>query len=426
MFLSIPNYRSIAISSASPSLVAGSSFEGPKFGGSHAKLPPLNSFGGMKKPLIGIARPGSLGVRNQSAGGLNVKQEWSGASVPSCWDVKGEDLEMVPWEFPLERTHREIKEDASAVSKRISECLRALSVEVEFCSETAKAKCKTTDYVMFRIRLFAGSESGQPVVVEMQRRSGSSSSFMRTCRALLNAAEGNDTLVMKAPFASRGPPAFKRPVSSMKCLASIVPQQQNFEADAADALNGVNDMLKSVQRDSNILGLENLSSLTDPLQTNAAVSLLVSKSIILDDDKYDIREEIRLLMERDVFDKNEGPSTHSDHMRFLSLCVLANAVCVCAQDGSLAVAMKEQRWFADSLFPSLVDELKRANTSMNNAYKAASCLHSMMSSSSGALQPLVDEGFVSVLESVHEVGRVRHELLAIEADLCLKAARSLV
>jgi hypothetical protein len=405
-----------------------SGLESSSFGGL-VQYPALKSFGSFgKPPALGIARP-QVGLKKPSTDPevFEVKQEWSGASKSSTWDIRDEDLEMVPWEFPLERTHREIREDAACVGQRISESLRALSVEAEFCIDPVKAKCKTADYVHFRIRLFAGGENGQPVVVEVQRRSGSAASFMRTCRAILDAAEGNNVQEVKAQAINRGPPFLKKPVSSLKCLSSVVLKQQNIQSDASTALDGALDMLRSEQRDSNILGLENMCALTDPIKTNPVVSLQVSKSIILGADKYDIREEIRLLTERDVFTQDFGKeeASHSDLLRSLALGVLANALSMCSNDGSLAAAVKEQHWFGEYLIPSLVDELKRAETSMNDAYQAASCLHSMLICSVAGCKAVVDNGAVSAFQKANQVGEVRHELLANETSRCLKALHSM-
>jgi hypothetical protein len=403
--------------------------ESNSFGGL-VQPPALKSFGSFgKPPALGISRP-QVGLKKPSTDSevFEVKQEWSGASKSSTWDIKGEDLEMVPWEFPLERTHREIREgDGACVAQRISESLRALSVEAEFCSGPVKAKCKTADYVHFRIRLFAGGENGQPVVVEVQRRSGSAGSFLRTCRAILDAAEGNNVEEVKAKASNRCPPFLKKPVSSLKCLSAVMLKQHNSESEASTALDGALDMLRSEQRDSNILGLENMCVLTDPIKTNPLVSLQVSKSIILGAGKYDIREEIRLLTERDVFTQEFGKeeASHGDLLRSLALGVLANALSMCSNDGSLAAAMKEQHWFSEYLIPSLVDELKRAETSMNDAYQAASCLHSMMVCSVDGCKAVVDNGAVSAFQKANQVGEVRHELLANETSRCLKAIHTM-
>ena len=131
-------------------------------------MPGPKSFG--KAPPIGLSKP-KLGL-TQSRTSFTVTQEWTSQQ----WDVKGHDLEMVPVDFPLERTHREIRCDASEVAKRISSSLQRLSIDAEYDNEKAKAKCKTMECVKFRIRLYASGENGQPVVVEVQRRSGSTSS----------------------------------------------------------------------------------------------------------------------------------------------------------------------------------------------------------------------------------------------------------
>ena len=375
----------------------------------------------------GIGKPAAPGKKSSASVELfGVKKEWTGLSVPSTWDVSGEDLEMVPWEFPLEQTHREIYCDASLVATRISDVLQALSVEAEFFSKEAKAKCKTTDCVSFRIRLFAGGEGGQPVVVEIQRRCGSASSFMLTCRAVLDAAEGRP-IPMKAPINVSRLPFHKKPLRSLKCLGAAIETERDFDAEASFALEEVLDMLRSEKRDSTILGLENLCSLSDPTKTSPEVALRVSRLVVLGGDKYDIREEIRLLTDHDEFSGGFGDriqSSNSDQLRYLALCALSKSMATCADDGCLSHTLKTQPgWFTENLAPSLVDELKRADTHANNAYQAACCIHSMITCSiddTGLHKAILDDAGVRLLELAHEIGKARHELLSIETQRCLE------
>jgi hypothetical protein len=363
----------------------------------------VHSFG--KPPPLMITLPSSVA--------FGVKQEWRGSASPSVWDVKGQDLELLPLDFPLERTHREINDDASKVAARISDALRALSIETEFDCEKAKAKCKTNDCVCFRIRLYAGSESGEPVIVEVQRRNGCAASFMRSCRSILDAAEGKDAVRKKSL-----PPFMQKPIGQMKCIQSITP----VLVKPANPLDNVMNLLRSKKRDSNILGLENLCFLTDPYQTTPAVAIQVSQRVIIDDE---LREEIRALTERDVFYlDDEGQSNHTDQMRHLALNIFANGLAVCSKDGCLKEAVKKQKWFSDHLIPSLLDELKRADSSANNAYQSACCVQSLISCSDVAKQLVVDNGGVSILEQAHAFGTRRHELLADETRLCLKMIES--
>ncbi|GAX14925.1 hypothetical protein FisN_12Lh373 [Fistulifera solaris] len=376
-------------------------------------LPPL-------KQSFGAAALSHSPANYSSDDKFGLKHEWDGVATESLWQVKGEDLEMVPWEFPLERTHREIRMDVGEVASRISERLRLMSVEAEYCSKQAKAKCKTTDAVSFRIRLFAGGEDGQPVVVELQRRSGSASSFMRTCRAVLDAAEGKDSGEKPSVTSNGAPPVFKLPVSSMSCLAHVVTADAGLESDAKEALQGALKLFRSDQRDASLLGLENLWCLSDPVKTSAGVATFVCKSLIA---PGDVREELRVLIEHDVFSVEEndpeGSLKFREHQRFLCLRVFANAISVCFKNGSLKDLVSDS-WFAEIFVPLLLDELNRAETGLHNAFQAAICLHGLLSSSPSTLhQVLVDNGANAALEKAFKIGQSRHELLACESRRCL-------
>jgi hypothetical protein len=383
---------------------------------------------------LGFTKPQALGLSRPSlrAGGtqphvnsftpdasFGVEQEWSAVMSPSLWNVKCEDLDIVPLDFPLERTNREIMgATASVVSSRISNALRCLSIEADYDDKNAKAKCKSSDLVSFRIRLYSGGENGEPVVVEVQRRCGSASSFMFSCRAILNSAEGKG--VEEALGIKEVPPFMRKPIGQMKCLQSVVPKKENVDEVVIAELDCVMVMLRSKQRDSNVLGLENLCNITDPLKTVPLVAIRVSKCVVLGDEKYDVREEIRALTERDVFAPEDGPSEHAEHLRHLSLAAFANALSTCATDGCLTAAVKDQKWFAEHLIPLLLDELKRAPSSACIAYRAASCLHSLIECSVEARIILEKSGGVDTLEKAHEFGLGSHALLANETRRCLK------
>lgn len=380
---------------------------------------------GSKLPPLGVSRP-PAGLKPLSRkSSFGVAKEWKGLASGSAWNVKGGDLELVPTDYPLERTHREILDtDASVVAGRISDALASLSIETEFNCKQAKAKCKTGDFVGFRIRLYAGDESGQPVVVEMQRRCGPAASFMRTCRAVLLAAEGMD-ISTNVKTQSRVPPFMKNPISEMKCLQSAFQTPRSADLEAGFALDDVANMLRSKQIDTNLLGIENLSSLTDPLKTSPDVAIIASKSIVLGDEKHDLREEIRLLTERDVFavvatDNEKGAVNHVERLRHFALIVFANSLLMCAKDGCLEAAVKQQAWFSDYLIPSLADELRRANSNACNAHQAACCLSSLLSSSGHARSQFLEQGGRDLLSEAHAFALTRHALLARETEECLR------
>jgi hypothetical protein len=380
-----------------------------------------NEFRMPSKPSLGLARPGmrpgAQETKSRSTS-FGVQKEWTGSASASVWDVRAEDLEMLPEDFPLERTHRIIEGvDASVVASRISDVLRSHSIEAEYDCKKARVKCTTSDLVSFRIRLYAGGENGDPVVVEIQRRCGSTSHFMHSCRAILNAAEGKSfdaptQLSVKLP----------KPLSQMKCLGEVRSSPFELEKDARDALDSMIGMAKSLKSDAHILALENLVALTDLTKSNHIAVSVVSKSIALGSNSQAVRDIVLELMEGDVLsndiDKDESAKLHASHVRQMCLTIFANALSMCSKDGSLNAA--QDAWFAEHLLPSLVLEIQRAEGNANNACSAICCVKSLAKHFDSIRRLFLEYGGVELLNKAKAFGRAHHELLANESSRCLK------
>ena len=394
----------VALMSQAPSLQFGSPVDGPKFG---------------KAPPLGIARPPAASRRSAS---ISVKQVWN----EDNWKVT-DPLEQVPVDFPLERTHREIQgASALEVAKRISNALRLLSVDAEYDDENAKCKCTTSDCVSFRIRLFAGGEDGLPVVVEVQRRNGSASSFMRVCRKILDGAEGTAVEPETEPARKKMPPFMKGPIGKMKCLQGL-PEKLDRDAQMNQDLDKSMELLRSKQKDTNLLGLEGLCHLTDPLKTRPDIALKACKAIMLEAKCVDIRDEIAVMLQKDAFlpeeFDEEGAMNLHNQSRHMSLVLLSNALVLTSKDGCLADAVKSLKWFSDFLIPSLLDEVKSFESSANNAYEAACGLTSLATCSDVARRVMDENSAIDDLQSAFNYGSANHELLANESERALKALR---
>jgi hypothetical protein len=386
-------------------------------------LPPMRAVSLMSQPAtlqysapVSFGKAPAMGLKPLRSASVTVKKEWN----ESNWNIG--HLEQVPLGFPLERTHREIHgADSTEVASRISSALQKLSVEAEYDGEKAKVKCTSLDMVSFRIRLFAGGEEGLPVVVEVQRRSGPPSSFMKICRQILDGAEGASVESASAPT-TKLPPFVKGSIGSMKCLQSVVVKEE--EKSEISALNKSMELLKSQQKDANLLGLENLCMLTDPLKTRPDRALNACKSIIIDEQCVELREEIGVILRRDAFlpeefDEEEQPLVKKSH--HLALLLLSNSLALASKDGCLAIAMESQKWFADVLIPTLIDEVKSFEVSPNNAYEAACSLTSLANCSDLAKKFMKENSAVEDLRSAHSYGLHNHELLASEAEQALIA-----
>jgi len=370
-----------------------------------------------KAPPLGLTKLAPVARRSSS---VSVKYVWN----EETWNVR-DPLEPVPAHFPLERTHRQIQgATTEEVAKRISNCLRLLSVDAEFDSENAKAKCTTGDCCSFRIRLFAGSEEGFPIVVEVQRRSGSASSFMGVCRKILDGAEGSEIKADLEPARKKTPAFMTKPIGSMKCLMGA-PSTFDVDAQTGANLDKAMELLRSKQRDINVLGLENLCQLTDPLKTRPDVAMKACKAILLEERCVDVRDEVAVMLQKDAFlpeelDMDIGLNLGIQARR-LSLVLLSNTISLASKDGCLSDAVKSVRWFSDFLIPTLLDEVKSFESSSNNAYEATCALTCLATCSDVARRVIEEHSAVDDLRSSYSFGLVHNELLANESQQSLNA-----
>ena len=400
--LSMPNLTSplFAVLCSHVKLVSGPKIARPD----HLKI---------KRPVQWMSPP-SRESKGRS-GPVSIEKEWNGNVPTANWDVQPECLELVPVDFPLERTHLEIHDaNASVVAARISESLRKLSIDAEFCNESAKAKCKTEDFVSFRIRLYSGGDGGQPVIIEVQRRAGPVRSFMHTCRSILAAAEGKELHCEK--------PAGPKPVSctsSMKCLQAAT-VKVDPHGECISSMHRVVDLLRDKRIDVNVLGMQQLCSLTDPMKTVLVTSELAAKAVIIGIDNFCLRDEIYLVLQRasvHVMDAADKGVDYGEQLRTLSLKVFALSLNLTAQAKCLEGAVNEHSWFREVLTPMLLVEIGRALDSPLRACLAISCVNSLCTTSIKSVV-LDMKGEICIIAAL-DIGNQRHALLATEAGSCL-------
>jgi hypothetical protein len=172
--------------------------------------------------------------------------------------------------------------------------------------------------------------------------------------------------------------------------------------------------------------VENLCFLTDPIKTCPGIAVEASKTVLVrEDDKYNIREELTDLLERDGtppdFDHVDVGQNHADRLRHLTLLVFSNALALIAKDALLERAIANDKWFGEFLIPNLMDSVASCATNPNNASVASCCLYSLMSCSTYACDLVRKYDGVQVIGKAYEHGTERHELLANETKRCLKS-----
>jgi hypothetical protein len=369
--------------------------------------------------LNSLNDPLALESKSHSSSVARFSHGWNKCN----WKVSA--LNEVPLDFPLQRTRREIDEvPIGEVVDRITKCLRQLSIEAEFDGENAKAKCKTSDMVSFRVRLFAGEARKQEsIIVEIQRRSGPALSFMRVCTKLLDAAEGAE-IKPESISARKKMPSFiiRTPVSKMKFVQKVDIQDPRIAVNTG--LNKSFEMLRSKKLDVNLLGLENLCFMTDPLKTNPNMALISCKALILGEYWTDIRDEVGEMLNNEDF-LAEKFDSHPwkdlfDKCHHLAIVVMANILALTSHDGCLDDAVQNQKWFTEFLIPSLLDEVRSFKTSSNNAYEAACGLNYLARCSDVARRKMKENSAIDDIQSANQFATYNHDLLASETKSCLE------
>jgi len=385
-------------------------------------------------PLKGLERSPSLkkSYVNHGQNGMcisdsqHIALEEVGRIKNRCKDRKSQvanwnvaSLECVPDHYILERTSRFIPQtSASEISVRISECLRARSVDASFNDVKAKAKCRTMDYVKFIIRLYSGrGDYSHGVIVEVQRRSGSISSFMDDCTAVLDAAERCSS---KKKRVSK-PPC---PVSELKCIKGVPNKPQTPSRSEPDVTKVPFDLLMDDRLDANILGMDTLCTLTDSFSTKKDVAIRVSKELFLPDNKEITEKILVIIKENSVAVDDEDLDVESplySQLRSLALTLMANILNLTTMDSNLIYIIQSQSVFDDEFVLILIDCLSNAQVHNFQATTAARGLSILLSSSFDMKNKVKHAGGVDVLHKANDYGSLYNSLLEKETDSCLKA-----
>lgn len=291
-------------------------------------------------------------------------------------------------------------DNPSQVTSRISDVLRDRSIEAEYDNDKAKVKCMTPDGVDFRIRLYRGrGQYSHGIIVEVQRRFGTSINFLAETRAILDAAQGHIP-----------PPP---PLSSVSGNAAPLPMVTETEDDyieppptGAASLEMVNKMLQHQTPDTHYLALQTLLSLTDMNKMGLGTARGVSAELLRPDNETGARLFA-------FMSKSSSEASHQQdfqdvfHLRVMALTVLANAVQ--ATRGHVDARVLEQ------IRPVLIQELKTADSNPRSAQIAARCFEYIRLVSSSDME------LRSALETARKAGEVRHVGLMQQAQLCLDA-----
>ena len=305
-------------------------------------------------------------------------------STRGLWKLK--EAPVLPEFHPLDRHSAFVPHaSASLVANRVAEVLRDRSIEAHFDNVKAKVRCLTTYNVDFRVFLYRGQEHySHGIIVEVQRRSGASNLFSPDTRAILEGAQGK---------------ASSPPLLTSAEIPMVSDTEDDYD-DSSASLASLDFCAKMLNHDAygpNLLGMQTLSSLTDPAKMGMSTSMKVSQALVEPNNEVGAKV-FSIIVDKKTTEEEEG-------LRTLAMSVLANVVH--AVNGNISSMMRE------ALRPVLLQEIRNAPRTPQMAYLAAKCL-----------EPLIQEDhnasdFYSVLDKAQNVGEARHAGLRDEAEKCI-------
>jgi len=342
----------------------------------------------------------------------------------SNWNVLNGSLKCVPDHYILERTSRFIGNTAaSVISARISACLRARSIETSFNDDKAKAKCRTMDHVKFIVRLYSGrGEYNHGVIVEVQRRSGSSPTFTKDCTAILDAAEVSCSTkpMPQKPLC---------PVSDLNCIKDLLVKPHfsskvPVETDATESSFG---LLLENRLDANILGMDSLCNLTDVQYTAIDVATDTAKKMFSSENQEITEKILSIIRDSNGISVDEDDlsieSPIYSKLRSLALTFMVNILNLTKIDSNLINIIKSQSVFDEDFVLILVGCLRNSQENCVDASIASKGLAILLSSSFAhdTKSKVSRAGGLDVLYQANEHGSNYHLLLSKGTESCLSA-----
>jgi len=341
-----------------------------------------------------------------------------------------ERLEPFPAYSYVDRNSRYIQgQKASLIVSTLLNYLRLNSIQVKYEEDSpGKFRCKTFDFVSFRINMFTRHVEGamEPsVLVEIQRRSGCSISFQKVRRSLLCTMDDLSSTNTET-FSRRGSLSHTTRCIDpcLTCFEGIPMEMkhENYDTIAEESLSEIQNHLKSDRTDAQILALELLVHLTNPAHTpiqvvKAAASKLLKSNEISESVKTLIvqgKDRSKELEDLDLDLQYDGDFV--DNARQMSLCILLN--CFEAMSEYLPEILEDSGgWMIENVIPCLVRNLNEVEMNVHVALQSTRVLAILNNNSEDCRQCMLREGVIEVSKHVVEYGTEWHEEIRNEAAL---------
>uniref|UniRef100_A0A7S2E5C0 Uncharacterized protein n=1 Tax=Ditylum brightwellii TaxID=49249 RepID=A0A7S2E5C0_9STRA len=291
------------------------------------------------------------------------------------WNINVQTLEDSSTIFPIERTHVILKNiSASVVADRVTVCLEENSIFATFYDDEAMAVAETEDHTRFEIRLLKHQTEDKKdnLLLEVQRKSGSTITFHWAARSILKSAQG---IAVKETV--------PRPLAVSLIPLPLPEGKYREQIAVSKEIENIESLLQKDRLDANVLGMESLRSLTSLLSTSAKNAEIISRSIFYNEEGNPmIGNKLKSFMQTRHHIKDDECDTQRNFERIIyshALAVFANSLETISTIRDAPV-MEPDTWLSEELLPLLLREIQCAERP-HDAFKAARCLHALVGAS---------------------------------------------
>lgn len=304
------------------------------------------------------------------------------------------------------------------VLDRLASVIRMLSLATTFHNSPIEATCRSLEQMEFVVSVWSDRTNNNMAIVEIQKVHGNSVTFSHYSRKIMAAIFDPTAREIQTTSTQRAVMPNEEVSDAILRCSSPVEQ-----SPVSDALDLTLSLLLTDRADSQCLGLESLSILTDPTKTGLSVAKDIAKAALLgihmSDDgttvagDYRIRDRILYLALLKRWpgarmvnaDLHEHDKAHS----YLAMRIIANALNLLTDPADISAVLDAAKEVTGTtLIGVLEDHVWNAWQEPHEAYWATMILNSICL---GQPKIVHDASVMDAIQSAQLVGRYSHAAL---------------
>mmetsp|Transcript_20626 Transcript_20626/g.30135 ORF Transcript_20626/g.30135 Transcript_20626/m.30135 type:complete len:283 (-) Transcript_20626:140-988(-) len=271
------------------------------------------------------------------------------------------------------------------------------------------AVAETEDHTRFEIRLLKHQTEDKKdnLLLEVQRKSGSTITFHWAARSILKSAQG---IAVKETV--------PRPLAVSLIPLPLPEGKYREQIAVSKEIENIESLLQKDRLDANVLGMESLRFLTSVHSTTPKTAEIVSRLIFHNQEgKSTIGDKVKSILQNGYLNDNYECEIKRNSDRIMynhALAVVANSLETIFKTGDVQIT-ESDTWLTEELLPLLLREIKCAQRP-HDAFQAVKCLNALVGASANFRAYAAKIGALPVVLHIVKNGTCAHQRLRRELE----------